>query len=57
MESGTSAAVTAVNGMISTIATDAMSVWTTALPVIAPVMAVGILVSLGYGIARRFLRK
>lgn len=57
MESGTSAAVTAVNSMISSIATDAMDVWTTALPVIAPVMAVGILVSLGYGIARRFLRK
>ena len=56
MEGGSavSAVTTAISGMASTVADNALGLCSTILPVLAPIIAAIIIATLGYKLVRRF---
>lgn len=59
MEGGTNAVdavVTAITGMASTVATNALNLIAAILPVLAPIVAAVIIATLGFKLVRRFSR-
>lgn len=54
MEGTTSSIQTAIVNMATTVATDAVNVLSAVVPVLAPIVAAGIVATLGYRFVKRF---